>query len=60
MMIRNNIPLAIINDAYNQLSNAYYFKRNRKAIEDKVTISALMENLAIDFLVKISAYETIK
>lgn len=34
MMIRNNIPLAIINDAYNQLSIAYYFKRNRKAIED--------------------------
>lgn len=31
-MTSNNLPLSI-DDAYNQLSNAYYFKRNRKVIE---------------------------
>ena len=33
-MTTNNIPLSIIDDAYNRLSNAYYYKRDRKAIED--------------------------
>ena len=30
-MITNN---SIIDDAYDRLSNAYYYKRDRKAIED--------------------------
>lgn len=39
--------ISIINNAYSQLSHAYY-KRDRKAIE----VTTLMVNLAIDFLVK--------
>ncbi len=43
-METNNISIYLIEQAYNQLSNAFYFKRDREAIED---CCSFCENLGI-------------